>query len=275
MHKMKTPRRVLIFSCLFLSAVLVCFLFIFGLYWIGRPTSYIWLMDAGEFKNETYLMKMCPTGERLFKIQFGQSGEIDIDPGSHIVWAAEMGDVDQIHTDEVVQIDQEGNILDRFQGYSSPILAVDINDGSVWVSVWHALEQRAFITKIASNGKFIRSVGGFYLPAAIALDPRDSSIWVADSGNHNITHLSKDGEMLFQMPVSSYFFTYMPDQVAVEPRSGEVWFTTADGRISKLSAQGEVLFERGGLSRPVAITLNLRNGNAWVADYDLGGPAVS
>lgn len=268
---MKIPRRALVVSCLSLATLTGFLLFILVLVWIGRPASYVWVMDAGALKNETYLTKMCPTGERLVSIQFGQSAEIDVDPGSHIVWAPEFGDVDQIHFDEVVQLNQEGRIVDRFQGYSSPILAVDGSDGSIWVSTWHTLEQRSFMTKIAANGKFIRSVAGFYLPASVALDPRDRSIWVADSANHNITHLSKDGDTLFQMSVPGYFFTYAPDQVAIEPQTGNVWFTTAVGTIYKLSPEGKMLFQRDGLSKPIAVTINPHNGTVWVADFDLGG----
>lgn len=104
---------------------------------IGKPASYVWVMDAGDFKNETYLIKMGPTGKRLLQIQFGQSGEIDIDPRTNIVWASEIGDVDNIHYEQVVKVDHEGNIIDRFQGYPSTFMAVDPRDGSVWLNSWN------------------------------------------------------------------------------------------------------------------------------------------
>ena len=267
---MKKQYRVLLTSCLIPSFPITVVFCISLLYLIGRPTSYVWVMDGGLYKNETYLVKMCPTGERLLQIQFGQSGEIGIDPAKDIIWAPEGGDRDQIHYDQVIQIDQDGEILNRFQGYSSPILALDANDGSVWVSTWNSMGQHSLMTKIASNGKLIRRVRGFYLPSAVALDPRDGSIWVADGGNRNITHLSREGEKLFEMPVSSYFFSNAPDQIAVDPENGNVWFTTAAGTIHKMSADGEMLIETGGLSSPVAVAINPVNGNVWVADYDLG-----
>ena len=59
---MKIPRKVLISSCLLLTALIACFSFLFVLALIGRPSSYIWVMDEGAYKNETYLVKMCPSG---------------------------------------------------------------------------------------------------------------------------------------------------------------------------------------------------------------------
>jgi len=188
----KRASPVLIFALCFLSVVM--------LYSIGRPASYIWVMDVGDLKNEFYLVKMCPTGKQLLRIQFGQSEAIGIDPRENIVWAPEIGDVDDIHYNQVVKVDRLGNVIDRFQGYGSPVLAVDPNDGSVWVSSWSAVESEGLLTKIAPNGKLIRKVGGFNTLYSIALDPRDGSIWAADGGSRTLTHISASGEKLFEMP---------------------------------------------------------------------------
>jgi DNA-binding beta-propeller fold protein YncE len=272
MDRMKKQRGVLILSCLALSFLITTVSCVSLVSLIGKPASYVWVMDAGDFKNETYLIKMCPTGKRLSQIQFGQSGEIDIDPRTNIVWASEMGDVDNIHFEQVVQVDHKGNIIDRFQGYPSPLMAVDPRDGSVWLTTWNPMEQQGLLAKIASNGKLIRKVGGFSSPYAAELDPRDGSLWVADGGSRTLIHISADGEKLFEMRIPGYFFSNAPDQLAIEPESGNLWFTTAGpGMLHKISPEGTVLFETGGFSSPVAVTINPINGNVWVADFDLFG----
>lgn len=240
-----------------------------ALYLIGKPASYVWVMDRGDLKNEFYLVKMCPNGKPLFRIQFGQSEAIGFDPRANIVWATEMGDVDNIHYDQVVKVDSQGNVIDRFQGYRSLILAVDPNDESVWVSTWNTMEQRALLTKIASNGKFIRQVEGFYLIYSIALDPRDGSIWAADGGNRTLTHISTNGEKLFEMPYVS-FFSASPHQIAVDPNNGNVWFTAGE-TVYKLSPDGQILAKRDGFNSPVAIAIDPVTENAWVADFGTPG----
>jgi DNA-binding beta-propeller fold protein YncE len=251
----------------FLILSLFC---IFLLYFTGGPTSYVWVMDAGDVLNETHLIKMCPTGKRLLQTQFGQSGGIGIDLERNILWAPELNYLNQIYYDQVVQVDQEGKIIDRFQGYRMNVLAVDPADGSIWVNAWDAYGQRTLMTKLASNGKLLRRVEGFSQVYSVAINPRDSSLWVADGVNRTITHLTADGEKLFEMRTAGFFFSNAPHQVAVDPRNGDVWFTTVDpSSLHKLSSGGEGLPEISGLRSPVAVTINPMNGNVWVADYDL------
>jgi DNA-binding beta-propeller fold protein YncE len=247
----------------------LCFLCVAVLYIIGRPASYVWVMDVGDLKNEFHLVKMCPTGKQLLRIQFGQSEAIGIDPRENIVWATEIGDVDEIHYNQVVKVDSLGNVLDRFQGYGSPVLAVDPNDGSVWVSAWSAVESEGLLTKIASNGKLIRKVGGFYTLYSIALDPRDGSIWAADGGSRTLMHISANGEKLFEMP-GIFFHSSSPHQVAVNPNNGDVWFTSSQ-TVYKISTAGQVLEKRDGFNTAVAIAIDPFTEDVWVADFGRPG----
>lgn len=236
---------------------------------IGRPASYVWVMDVGDLKNEFYLVKMCPTGKQLLRVQFGQSEAIGIDLRENIVWAPEIGDVDDIHYNQVVKVDSHGNVIDRFQGYGSPVLAVDPNDGSVWVSAWSAMETEGQLAKIASNGKLIRKVGGLSTLYSIALDPRDGSIWAADGGSRTLTHISANGEKLFEMP-GIFFHSSSPHQVAVNPNNGDVWFTSSQ-TVYKISTDGQVLEKRDDFNTAVAIAIDPFTENVWVANFGTPG----
>jgi DNA-binding beta-propeller fold protein YncE len=124
--------------------------------------------------------------------------------------------------------------------------------------------------KLASNGKPLRRVDGFSQVYSVAINPLDSSLWVADGVDRTLTHLTADGEKLFEMRTAGFFFSNAAHQIAVDPRNGEVWFTTVDSSaLHKLSSEGEGLIEISDLRSPIAVTINPMNGNVWVADFDL------
>ncbi len=255
-------------ASLFIPLAILFFFCAAMLYILGAPASYVWVMDEGNFLNETYLVKMCPDGTRLLEVQFGQSGAIGIDPIANVVWAPEMQDIDRINYDQIVKIDSNGNILNRFQGHRTSLLAVDPNDGSVWTSNPEIEPSKELIAKVDSNGKIILRVGGFSSVSAIALDPRDGSVWVADGFAHRLTHLNTDRERLFEATTEG-FFSNTPHQIAVNPENGEVWYGGMSGKITKLSADGQILAEIGGFDRPVAVAIDPFTHNVWVADFTL------
>ena len=80
------------------------------LYFLAHPISYVWVMDQGDYKNQTQLVKMCSNGRHLWELQFGGSWVIGYDPNRDIIWAPETGDLDDIHYEQVVQVDGDGRV---------------------------------------------------------------------------------------------------------------------------------------------------------------------
>ena len=256
-----------------LLAVLLALVAILLLYLNTIPFSYIWIMDQGKNLNEDYVIKMCPDGTRLAIIQFGSTDAIGVDPNTGIIWTTELKDKGNVNRDQVVRIDPNGNILNRYPGYRTYVFAVDPNDGSVWVG----LGNENMVVKLDPEGEPILEVGGFQAPRSIAVNPIDSSVWIADNGrNDQLVHLSSEGVELFKTPTDG-FFSASPHQVTVDPRSGNVWYSGSFiGSVFLRSAEGELLAEINGFDSPVAISVNPKDSSAWVADYsrDLSGAVV-
>ncbi len=244
------------------------------LYFQTHPMSYVWVMDEGDLLNQTHLIKMCSNGRRLWDIQFGQSGQIGYDPIRDILWAPEMNDLDRIHYDQVVKLDGDGHLVDRFQGYRTNILAVDPNNGNVWVQKSAMIPNQAadaLITKIDPNGKFLFSKMGQLSSGiwTITLDPRDGTVWIG--GHRKLIHLTPEGELLFETSDVN-FFSNAPHQIAVHPVNGDIWFTTGSwGGVYKMAWDGTLLKQVYGLKDPVAVAIHSYDGNVWVANYDQPG----
>lgn len=238
-------------------------LLIIWLAWL--PISYIWVVDRGEALDQTYLVKLCPNGAQVFRVQFGQSGAVGVDPRDGSAWAPELNDAAGVNFDQVVHVGADGRILQRVGGMRALVLAVDPRDGSPWV----ALPNEARIVKLDPAGAPRLSVPGSDGPASMAVDPRDGSLWVAHYRGGVLTHLSSQGEALLTITTPG-FFSDAPHQVAVDPRNGDVWHTGAgDGSLSKRSASGELLARAAGFDRPVSVALDPYDGSAWVTDFSL------
>jgi DNA-binding beta-propeller fold protein YncE len=224
-------------------------------------------MDAGARLNQTHLIKMCPNGTKIVQVQFGQSGAIGVDPRYGSIWAPELNDMESVNYDQVVNIDADGNIINRYPGYRTGVLSVDPNDGSVWVG----LPNEHQIVKLNSNGKRILQIAGFSAPASIAVDPHNSSVWIADRAlSSAVVHLTAIEGVELSRTKTTGFFSNAPHQIAVDPRNGDVWYTGFHtGNVYKLSSAGHMLAEIGGFDRPVSVSINPSDGSVWVADYSV------
>lgn len=147
--------------------------------------------------------------------------------------------------------------------------------------------------------------GGIDYPEALAADT-DGSIWVADSGDSSVTHLSSSGAVLADLTSTDIHFPSAiavdannnvwlgsgsaatitkvsgggtqfaqftccdnPDGLAID-QSGNVWAANyASSSVSELSNAGSVIssgYTGGGLDQPVGIAVD-GSGTVWVANY--------
>ena len=223
----------------------------------SMPASYVWVMDKGARLNQTYLVKMCSSGKRILEVPFEWSTVLGVDQRDGSVWAPESNGVDQI-----VHIDANGKILNRYIGYRTHVIAFDSNSGSLWVG-------SGPIVKLNSNGESLRNTGFFYAQS-IAVDPRDGSIWIADGyPNGDLVHLNANGIELLRINADGGFYTDDPHQVVVDPVDGDVWYGNGI-KIRKRTSTGRLLATIGGFNEPVSVSINPANGDVWVADYSIG-----
>jgi hypothetical protein len=171
----------------------------------------------------------------------------------------------------VVQLSENGAELWRASGFEmANAVAVDPNDGSVWVSVPGANS----VLHIALDGTVM---GGAYAGngAGISVSSEDSSCWIADSGKDQVSHVTAEGGLLWRGLFRD------PQVVAVNPIHGSCWVadmghsqlvllsTTAD-EIMRLDGflwpQGWFVF----VPKPACISSDRIDGSCWVADTGHG-----
>ncbi len=100
----------------------------------------------------------------------------------------------------------------------------------------------------------------FRRPGAIAVDPRDGSVWVAEPGQ--ILHLDRWGDVIW------YGIDYVnPRSISVNTTDGSCWVANTDNHeVVRISSGGSVLWRIGGFNLPTSISVNSADGTAWVAD---------
>ncbi|MCC6298884.1 MAG: hypothetical protein IT314_06275 [Anaerolineales bacterium] len=230
-------------------------------------------MDAGEQLNETHLVKLCSNGKQLWRVQFGQSGQIGYDPNQGVIWAPELNDINSIHYDQLVKVDADGAVADRLQGYRTSILGVDPRDGALWAQRLLLppgdSQYISQIAKLSPQGELLFAMDA--APSVIytlALDPRNGTVWIG--GHGYLIHLSSEREVLFKA-ADVRFFSNGPHQIAVNRSNGDIWHTTMEGELYRRSWDGTVRAKIGGFNEPIAIAVHPLDGSAWVADYDQTG----
>ena len=143
----------------------------------SQSSTSIWVMNTGDRVGDSHLIKLTVDGQEQWQTQFGQSLAIGVDPRDGSVWAPELGD-NQGNENQVVKLNAHGFVVHRARGYRTDIIGVDPNDGSVWVG----LPNENQVAKLDADGVGLLRVSDFDFPSSIAVDPRDSSDWVADGG---------------------------------------------------------------------------------------------
>jgi DNA-binding beta-propeller fold protein YncE len=135
---------------------------------------------------------------------------------------------------------------------------------------------------ISSFGSFGSGPGQFNSPSAMAVDPADGSVYVADSGNNRVEKFNSAGVFQSQLGCASGTCPngtgpgqfHFPLGVAVDPSDGSVYVTDAlGGRVEKFSRSGTFLSQfgsagsgNGQFSQPTGLAVDPTDGSVYVAD---------
>ena len=99
----------------------------------------------------------------------------------------------------------------------------------------------------------------------VAVNPTDSSVWVAAGGS--IMHLAADASIIGQFDGFAG-----PGAIAVNPTDGSCWFTNpisvdlANSEVIHLATDGTELLRLGGFYAPSSLSVNPTDGSCWVTD---------
>jgi len=230
-------------------SLIIGFIILVILYFGGKPTSYIWVMDWDGPANMGHVVKMCSNGHKLFQVELGVTGRIAVDQRDGTVWASRYYDEHGALLKQVYKIGTDGTILDHYSNFPGSVAAIDPKDGSIWS------EAKSYLMKFSSNGELLEQYAGFEYPS-ITINPLDNTIWVADNGN------TDRGKLLLldanRVQVFSIETNGVPS-LAFDPVNGGVWYADLHRNVYNLSADGNQLTKVEGVDHAVFVTVSSKD----------------
>jgi DNA-binding beta-propeller fold protein YncE len=126
---------------------------------------------------------------------------------------------------------------------------------------WLADPTGGAVAKASDTGEVLKKLATtFEEPCAVSVNQTDGHCWVADRAKNRVYRLDADANV--KVDKSGF---KSPGDVSCYYRDGTCWVAdTGNNRIVKLAKDGGQKFARNVLV-PVAVAVDERNGNCWVA----------
>jgi len=173
----------------------------------------------------------------------------------------------------------EGNALEEIcrtldDAFQYPLsVSAYPEDRSCWVAeqgTWNDMMNSfsgSAVVHLAADGTELWRSDAFYGPWSVSVDPKDGSCWVADTNNHRVVHLDKEGNEIWSHSWGGFF---LPLAVAVNPADGSCWVGADVGAFSSeimhLAADGTVLWRSAHpYHMPRSLSVDPNTGACWVA----------
>lgn len=206
---------------------------------VDQRDGSVWVNDMAEtFNNQ--LVKLSKDGEELFRLKgFVVLGDAAIDQKDGSYYVAER------MTGEVVKISSDGKELFRIKNLSP------VKD----------LEGTGCLKKTEGCHDAYKGINiVFESIDDIDINPVDSSVWVADTGQKRLLKFTKDGRKIMQKGAIGE-----PEHLSVSP-DGSCWVNNIEqGRIFKISEDGRmVLGKIEGLDMPFELSVSPIDKTCWV-----------
>lgn len=153
----------------------------------------VWV-GTRDWRVNNPLVKLDAQGHELLRVNTGGlysngSQQLAVDPRNGDLW--QLG----AWTGFVYRRDQNGQIQTQIAGFVTPVaVAVDPEDGSVWVCQFGDTSNPAAVIKLDPSGTELARVHVGPLPAALAVNPDDGSVWVGFNGG--LSKLDSIGNIL-------------------------------------------------------------------------------
>ena len=160
--------------------------------------------------------------------------------------------------DVVVKVSAEGQVLATIPGVYEPEVAVNLTDGSCWVT-----DSRGKIARYDASGALVvTSPAKLTEPKYVTVNSKTGDAWVADMQANVLVKLDANGRELVRLTDIP-----LPTSPRVNSQDGSLWVVADSSSLIKLSANGQKIQEiqNAGLAI-LAISLNPKDGSLWIAD---------
>ena len=206
----------------------------------------VWI--AVSAANTVY--KFNPSSGEFIAIQnIKRPHSVSINPVDGTVWIGGL--------DVVVKVSADGQVLATITGVYEPEVAVNLSDGSCWVT-----DSRGKITRYDSSGVLVvTSPVKLTEPKYVTVNSKTGNAWVADTQAGILVKLDANGRELLRLDIP----------LAISPRvnsqDGSLWVVANSSSLIKFSADGQMIHEiqNAGLAI-LAISIDPKDGSLWIAD---------
>ena len=196
-----------------------------------------------RFDPETVDFKQIPN--------INQPHSVAINPNDNSVWIGGLDVVQKVSADGT-------QILATISGVYEPEVAVNVADGSCWVT-----DSRGKIARYGHDGTAI-AVSSVQLkePKYVTVNSKTGNAWVADPQASILVKLSASGQEMLRITDIK-----QPTSPRVNEQDGSLWIVSESSSLIKLSASGQKIIENPEAGIAIlSISVNSQDGSVWVAD---------
>ncbi|MFP4474496.1 MAG: PKD domain-containing protein [Desulfatibacillaceae bacterium] len=238
----------------------------------GNPASGdVWVTDLDQSR---IVLLDSFTGAVKVTVHGIQAWSIAANPGDGSVWAADYFNNAAVKimagVPDGYDVSTDTGFHQTVTGLSSPqCVDVDPVSGVVWIGNTGA-NQVVRLSPTVPDGYDIGTDSGKHLTITgasntdVAVDTRDGSLWVVNSGDSRIRKYSATGNTrIFEFDLSGG-----TRYVKVNPVDGSAWISTDNSdEIMRMESDGTIVFRKTGFNEPGPVGIDPLTGNAWVPDY--------
>ena len=233
---------------------------------LSVPLSHTY-KDSGVVDGRTYTYRLSAqiqSGLNADLIETPLSEPVDATPGPEFCWVIDN------NLGKIVTLSADARSVSRdvVSIFGANHLAVDPSDGACWTTTRFGGSELGPVTvRFSAQGTRQATVTGFTFPASVAVDTRNGSVWVADTGGliggeSSVSLLTPAGVRLFRLTG----FTD-PEGLAVDPNTGDCWVAdTGAGRIVKIAPNGVIQVTVTAFSQPSEVAVDPMSGDCWGID---------
>ncbi len=207
----------------------------------------VWI--AVSAANTVY--KFNPTSGEFIPIpNIKRPHSVSINPVDGTVWIGGL--------DVVVKVSSAGQVLATIPGVYEPEVAVNLTDGSCWVT-----DSRGKVARYDSSGALVvTSPAKLTEPKYVTVNSKTGDAWVADMQANILVKLDANGRELVRLTDIP-----LPTSPQVNSQDGSLWVVADSSSLIKLSANGQRIKEIQNVGLAIlAISLDPKDGSLWIAD---------
>ncbi len=226
-----------------------------------REAGSVWIADTGNRD----VVKVSGEGRMLFRVSgFHTPTALAVDAVRRTVWVADPGQ------GRVTLLNFAGQSIATLTGLGGP-MDVDVYrpNGRAWVVETDSNR----VAELSRDGTLVlRRIFGFLHPAAVAIDPKNGNVYVADTGNHRIVKLTAAVPDSYNVATDSTHHRIYPgllEPVDVQVDLLQNHFWVIDRLLEKAFRMTDSSSSRqavSGLRLPSAVAIDSHREIVWIAD---------